>query len=351
LRFAGVEVDRSIGVHVPGRVVVDRAGQIILEQPLPQIFTAWARLYHLLKAALPEERQHLGKALQSIEQTGASVTAVFSDGSRTSGDLLIGADGFRSTVRALFRPAVKPIYVGYVAWRGLVDEAELSPETHAAVFERLAFCLPPGEQMLGYPVAGSDDAVESGRRRFNFVWYRPADEDKDLPRLLTDVEGRRHDDGIPPRLINREIIDGLLKAADEVLAPQFREVVRKTRHPFLQPIFDLETPELVFGRVVLVGDAAFVTRPHTGMGVTKAGSDARVLTQALLKAGGPTDNALQAYQRDRGAYGHFILGHARHLGAYMQAQLRNPTERAMAERYRTPEAVLRETAVPPVRHP
>jgi hypothetical protein len=46
-------------------------------------------------------------------------------------------------------------------------------------------------------------------------------------------------------------------------------------------------------------------------------------------------------------FGRKIVAHARHLGAYMQAQLRTDHERDMAERYRTPEAVMKETAVPP----
>ena len=67
-------------------------------------------------------------------------------------------------------------YAGYVAWRGLVDEAALSAATHAALFDAMVFCLPPGEQFLSYPVAGPDNDLRPGHRRCNFVWYRPADE-------------------------------------------------------------------------------------------------------------------------------------------------------------------------------
>ena len=49
--------------------------------------------------------------------------------------------------------------------------------------------------------------------------------------------------------------------------------------PFLQPIYDLDSPRMAFGRVALLGDAAFVARPHVGMGVTKAGDDAMALAQ------------------------------------------------------------------------
>ena len=54
----------------------------------------------------------------------------------------------------------------------------------------MTFCLPPGEQFLGYPVAGPDNDLRPGRRRYNIVWYRPADEADELPWLLTD-ETRR----------------------------------------------------------------------------------------------------------------------------------------------------------------
>jgi 2-polyprenyl-6-methoxyphenol hydroxylase-like FAD-dependent oxidoreductase len=134
-----------------------------------------------------------------------------------------------------------------------------------------------------------------------------------------------------------------------VLAPQFAEVVEKTENLFFQPIFDLESSSLAFGRVALLGDAAFVARPHCGMGVTKAAGDAMALAKAL---GDSPDvaQALQAYERPRVEFGKFIVGHARALGAYMQAQLRTPQEQAMAERYRSVEAVMRETAVSPGGH-
>ena len=60
--------------------------------------------------------------------------------------------------------------------------------------------------------------------------------------------------------------------------------------------------------------------------------------------------ALRVYEKDRLAFGHFIVGHARALGAYMQAQIRTPEEQAMAERYRTHDAVMDETAIAPEMH-
>ncbi len=344
LQRAGVTIDSTIGVEVPGRVTFGPAGEVVGERPCRQILTAWGRLYWALKEALPPGLYHLGKALVAIEQDDRQATAIFADGERVTGDLIVGADGIRSTVRSFFLPDVRPVYAGYVAWRGLAEERAFSAATHAAMFERFAFCLPPREQMLGYPVAGAGNTTEPGRRRYNWVWYRPADEHVELRRLLTDDEGRLHPEGIPPNLVSARVIADIRDTAERVLSPQFAEVVRITEQPFFQPIYDLESPQLVFGRIVIIGDAAFVARPHCGMGVTKAGSDALVLTEALAKSDSIAAG-LAAFEDARLRFGKAIVAHARHLGAYMQAQIRTAQEREMAERYRTPEAVMRETAV------
>jgi len=240
-------------------------------------------------------------------------------------------------------PNVVPQYAGYVAWRGAVHELDIPPETHAALFERFAFCLPPSEQMLGYPIAGEDDAVEAGRRRYNFVWYRPADEEY-LRRLMTDARGTYYPEGIPPHLVDPSRLAEVRADAERILSPQFADVVRATRQLFFQPIYDLASPSLIDRGVVLVGDAAFVARPHCGMGVTKAAGDADALVRSLEDAP-TTASALTAYDRERRAFGEIVLAHARHLGAYMQAQVKTDEERAMAERYRDTDTVLRETAV------
>jgi 2-polyprenyl-6-methoxyphenol hydroxylase-like FAD-dependent oxidoreductase len=98
----------------------------------------------------------------------------------------------------------------------------------------------------------------------------------------------------------------------------------------------------------LLGDAAFVARPHCGMGVTKAGADAVALADALA-GGKPIDAALRDYEAVRQPFGTYIVGFARKLGAYMQAQVSTAAEREAAEAYRSTEAIMRETAVDPRR--
>src|SRR5258708_25796846 len=145
----------------------------------------------------------------------------------------------------------------------------------------MPFWLPQGEQCWGYPVAGPDKDRRPGYRRYNVVWYRPADENGELQHLLTDASGTTHTISIPPPLIRREAIAQMHAAAERLLAPQFREVVRMIDEPILQPIYDLETPRMAFGRVAIIGDAAFVARPHVAAGVAKAADDAAALAAAL----------------------------------------------------------------------
>ena len=266
------------------------------------------------------------------------------DGSHHQADLIIAADGFRSTIRQQFLPDVNLQYAGYIAWRGLVDESALSISTHKALFDKFAFCLPPHEQILGYPVAGHSNSTVAGERRYNFVWYRTSGDD-DLRDLLRDESGKQFEGGIPPTLIRQDVLASMYKSADDLLAPQFAEVVKKSTQPLFQPIYDLEVPKMNFGRIALLGDAAFVVRPHCGMGVTKAAGDALAIVEALERHASIED-ALADYSEQRCRFGASIVQHARHLGAYMQSQLKNEEEREMAELYRTPEAVMRETAVP-----
>jgi 2-polyprenyl-6-methoxyphenol hydroxylase-like FAD-dependent oxidoreductase len=332
----------DLGVAVQKRRMFDAQGHITLETDCPQVMTAWERVYRILRDAFPAAHYHRGLSLRAIEQSADGVTAIFADGQRVTGDLLVGADGIRSTVRGLNAPERQPLYAGYVAWRALIAEGAMSRDTHRDIFPYMAFCLPPGEQMLGYPVAGADDDLRPGHRRYNMIWYRPADERTELVSLLTDETGARHLLSIPPPLISRESIAGMREAAARLLAPQFVDAVGLVEQPILQPIFDLESQRIAFGRIAIIGDAGFVARPHVGAGVAKAAGDAEALV-AALRENSDVPAALLQYEARRLPEGRRMVQRARHLGAYLQAS-RSSEEIALSARHAVAENVLEETA-------
>ena len=103
LRDLGVRTD-ALGVPVQKRRLFDADGRMTLELDCPQVMTAWERVYRILRDAFPPAHYHRGRALKAIEQDSDGVTAIFADGERVTGDVLIGADGIRSTVRGLCAP-------------------------------------------------------------------------------------------------------------------------------------------------------------------------------------------------------------------------------------------------------
>jgi 2-polyprenyl-6-methoxyphenol hydroxylase-like FAD-dependent oxidoreductase len=341
LRGLGIDA-ADLGVAITTRKILDSSGRFAGEILCPQVLTAWERVYRALRDAFPPERYHRGRGVKSFEQTERSVVAHFSDGGAAEGDLLVGADGLRSTVRQQCLPELSPLYAGYVAWRALIAEQAFPPAIHRELFEYMTFCLPPGEQCLGYPIAGPDNDLRAGHRRYNVVWYRPADEATELQHLLTDERGTTHTISIPPPLIRHDGIAAMRAAAERLLPPQFRAIVRLIEEPILQPIYDLETPRMAFGRVAIIGDAAFVARPHVAAGVAKAADDAAALAQALDSA--EVAPALKRFEAARLPVGRRIIERARHLGAYLQAT-QTAEERARSQRHSIPKAVLAETAV------
>ncbi len=342
LRGLGLPTE-ALGVHITTRKILDAEGRLTSEIECPQVLTAWERVYRLLRDAFPPEHYHRGRGFAGFTQDTGAVSAHFSDGETITADLLVGADGIRSTVRGQCLPDVTPLYAGYSAWRALIAESALPAAVHRELYEVMAFGLPPGEQFLSYPVAGPDDDLRPGHRRTNVVWYRPADEATKLQWLLTDERGVTHAISIPPPLIRREAIAEMRADAERLLAPQFRAIVRLIDEPILQPIYDLESPRMACGRVAVVGDAAFVARPHVAAGVSKAADDAAALVEAL-QAESDVGQALSRFEAARLPENRRIIERARHLGAYLQAT-KTQEEQARAGKHATDDAVIAETAV------
>lgn len=307
----GIAVDERIGVEVNSRVFLGRSGDIVREIPFYERKSSWATLYRALRHSLPEGCYFQGKTFSNLKPMDDAVTAMFSDGTSAKGDLLIGADGNRSTVREILLPHVQPRYAGYVAWRALIQE------NGNRLYDRYAFSLPDGGSVVSYPVPGQEGEIVPGKRAINFAWYMGASE-SDVHEMSTDERGHCHGMAIPPPLIRKDVVARLHGQAEALLPPQHCELLLAMEQPFFQAIYDLECERLVFGRTLLLGDAAFVARPHVGAGVTKAALDAQYLAQALKSHGGDVPAALADYDRNRMLFGKRMVDRARRLGAFIE---------------------------------
>jgi 2-polyprenyl-6-methoxyphenol hydroxylase-like FAD-dependent oxidoreductase len=334
---------RDLGIEVDKRIALDRDGRVIAEKYLPQILTSWDRLQRLMRGTIDEAQYHLGHAFERVEQDGSGVLVHFAGGKRERVDLLIGADGIRSSVREQVAPQVQPIYSGYHIWRGAPNEAELAQETRASIFPYFTFFLPERQQVIGYPIAGLNNDLRMGHRRYNFIWYRVADA-QELRRMCVDERGQQHDYSVPPPLIREDLIAQMRDEAQTIMPPQFLDCLAKMR-PFFTPIYDFSTPQLAFGRVVLVGDAASSARPHMGFGMAKAGGDAQALATAL-GSHDDIDAGLAAYNKARQPIGERIMSHGRKLGTHLGVNLQTEEDRAMWKLLQDHRAMMDWIAVP-----
>ena len=335
---------RDLGIEVPKRFALDRDGRITEERPLRQILTTWDRLQRLLRATIDPARYHLGWAFERVAQDRRGVRVHFNGGRVEHADILVGGDGIRSSVRGQVAPELQPIYAGYYIWRGSPNEADLAPETLREIFPYFVFYLPPRQEVITYPIAGFNDDLRPGHRRYNFIWYRVADAAQ-LREMNVDRNGVQHDFSVPPPLIRKDLIEAMRTDAREIMPPVLLDCVMKIAQPFITPIYDFIAPRIVFGRVAMIGDAAANARPHMGFGVAKAGGDAAALA-AALRDHENIDKALEAYNAARQPIGNTIVLHSRKLGTHMGVNLKTEEDRRMHELLQSDGAMLDWIAVP-----
>ncbi|MGD1865802.1 MAG: FAD binding domain-containing protein [Phormidesmis sp.] len=311
-RQAGIPLD-GLGVVAKERYYLQRDGRIE-QMPMRQTLTSWNMLYNAMKRHLPNENYHQDKTLEKFVQAGEKVTAIFTDGDRQTGDMLIGADGPTSSVRQQLLPTYEPKYAGYVGYRGLVDESDLDSETAEILTERFVFYQFENSHILQYVIPGENESLAPSERRFNWVWYVNYDEETELPALLTDKNGRRRQHSIPPGMMSPAVEQQMRDYANQMLAEPFQKLIAATKEPFVQSILDLGVPQMAFDRVALVGNAAFIPRPHTAASASKAAANAIALAESLVDHNHDIPKALKAWEHDQLALGMHLWKHGQSLG-------------------------------------
>ena len=343
LRALGLATD-ALGVAITTRKILDREGRLTEQFDCPQVLTAWERVYRLLRDAFPPQRYHRGRGFAGFEPRAEKVLARFSDGETIAADLLVGADGTRSTVRQQALPEAVPLYAGYCAWRALIAESDFPPDVHDELFEYMTFALPPGEQLLGYPVAGPDNDLRPGPSPLQ-RGVVPAGRRADQAAVAAHRRARRDARDFDPAAADPARGDRRdarrRRAAGGAAVPPSRAADGRSRSCSRSTISNRRAWHS--GGWRFSGDAAFVARPHVAAGVSKAADDAAALAAALT-AEPDVPAALRRFEAARLGENFRIIERARHLGAYLQAT-QTSEERERAGRHSTDSAVIEETAV------
>jgi 2,6-dihydroxypyridine 3-monooxygenase len=316
---AGVDINH-ISISTSHIRHIDRTGAIVHDHLHAYRFSSWNTIYRQLLASFGASDYRLGHEVMTIAQPDDSnvVSLTLSDCQKIDADLVVVADGIGSRFRESLMPVAQRTYAGYVAWRGMVPEGDLSPSMVSTFSDALTYSVYANSHVLVYPIPGIDGSVMPGERLINFVWYRNYQEGADLDDLLTGVDGATREVSLPPGSVRHEHVAEMKAVAAARLPAVFAAVVEATSAPFIQVVFDVEVPRMVFGRVCLLGDAAWVARPHAAAGTAKAADDGWALAETLDKHADRVPDALKAWETQQMQLGRQLLDRTRRIGAQSQ---------------------------------
>jgi 2,6-dihydroxypyridine 3-monooxygenase len=305
---------------------LNRDGSVQYEQRHRYRFSSWNTIYRSLLGLLDAGRYRLGTEVTGFAEQHGTVTVTLGPGPqaapgagrhpspRAECDLLVCADGVGSPARARLLPAVRPAYSGYVAWRGTVPEQDLSPGTAKILGDALTYQVLPDSHILVYPIPALDGSLTEGDRLINIVWYVNVAQGAPLDTLMTGRDGVRRPVSLPPGAATEAAVTGMRQAARDQLAEPIAEAVASAPEPFVQAVYDIEVPRMVFGRICLIGDAAFAVRPHAAAGTAKAAADGWALAGELTAADADVPAALAAWEQRQLALGRDLLARCREIG-------------------------------------
>ncbi|MDT3405350.1 FAD binding domain-containing protein [Mucilaginibacter terrae] len=309
----GIAPKAVFGVPATQRQVLDSNGHAVLTYPNDTIFTSWNYIWKQLKNFFPSSKYFSGYELDSVEEEQGKVTAIFKNGEVKTADLIIGADGFNSVVRNHIAPNIHPKYAGYVAYRGLIAEQDLTKEEVDFFADKFSIYPYAGSHLLCYLVPGPNGELNKGNRLYNWVWYQNKTP-LELAELLTDKNGQKREYTVPAGYLSSKNRQELNTLADHELPAILSNRVRQTINPFVQVMLDMKTPQMYKGRVVILGDAASLVRPHTASGTAKAYRDAITLAMSLQE-NEDLETALQKWNEHQTRHATALDIHGKQLAA------------------------------------
>ena len=247
-----------------------------------------ADLHRTFLEALKPNTLHFNKKCIAVEQNDAQATVLFEDGTAETVDLLIAADGIHSPIRQQLVPDSIPRYAGYTCWRGITEnEGRVDEYTSTELWSTKGrFGMAPMKNGLVYW----------------FACINTAPRNPQFQKLTSQKIG--------------DLFDHFPKVVHSIIT---NTPLKNILHHDLSDIKPLR--QFVFGRVVLLGDAAHATTPNMGQGAGQAIEDAIVLGNGF-KQFEHVDKVLAFYEEKRVARTAKVIRLSRQIGAIAQIQSR-----------------------------
>lgn len=214
-------------------------------------------------------------------------------------DLLVGADGYKSGVRAFVDPEYHDaMYSGYMLWRGMCREEQMPsttrwPDGYVDVHSTQRY------RLVAYAVPGPDGSLDPGHRQISWAWYDPGRraflEQRDCiagNRVIGTLSGDRFGQALKSELVSE---------AERSWPSPWREAIVTTLRsgePFATPIAEYVPNRLTSHRALILGDAAHVASPMTGSGFRYALLDVLAIRRTL-RPGADVATALRAFEQER----------------------------------------------------
>lgn len=298
---------------------LDLDGGIAEEERGEYQFASYNSLYQAFLDCLEPERYSLNSICTDVDVRDDGATIRFQDGTTFDCDLVVFADGARSTGRRLLFPDLEPDFSGYVAWRGALPDSDLSPGAFERLDDAITYAVMADSHTLLYPIPSYEGSTDPGNRLTNWLWYRNVSGQDELRDMLTAEDGELFESSVPPGRVRQDLLDGLREAAANELPPAVAETVTKTEEPFIQVIIDVRPKRVACRRAVLIGDASFTLRPHVAAGTAKAAEDAYQLGVEIERAQGDLDPALEIWERKQLKLGNDLSRRTIEAGKLLQS--------------------------------
>ncbi|GAB4370691.1 MAG: FAD-dependent urate hydroxylase HpxO [Elainellaceae cyanobacterium] len=236
-------------------------------------------LQQMLLGAFPGEVKLKHQCI-GIEEDSNGVTALFENGHKAHGDLVVAADGIRSIIRSyVLGQEIEPKYGGYINWNGLVSaDPALAPKDCWMIY------VGNHQRASMMPVAGD---------RFYFFFDVPLPKGTPSEPAQYQADLKRYFQGWADPV--QALIDRL--DPEEVARPEIHDVGPIDRY--------------VRGRVALLGDSAHATCPDMGQGGCQAMEDSLVLTNYLKTTNISIEDALKRYEAERKTRANAVVEKAR----------------------------------------